>query len=61
MRAPMYWSGFQIDLKKYVDGKLDGGQNLQVGDKLIDMYQTLEPNLSKEHIEKKVMNMELGE
>ena len=51
----------QIDLKKYVDGKLDGEQNLQVGDKLIDMYQTLEPNLSKEHIEKKVMNMELGE
>ena len=51
----------QIDLKKYVDGKLDGEQNLQVGDKLIEIYQKLEPNLSKEHIEKKVMNMELGE
>ena len=51
----------QTDLNKYVDGKLDGKKNLQVGDKLIEMYQKLEPNLSKDDIEKRVMKMELGE
>ena len=50
----------QIDLNEYVDGKLEGEKNLQVGDKLVDMYQELEPNLSKDEIEKRVMDMELG-
>lgn len=46
------------DFARYVDGKLDAKTEGEVGDKLVQMYQKLEPNASIEDIEKKVMNMD---
>lgn len=45
------------DLTKFVDGKLGAKAEGEVGDKLVEMYQKLEPNSSIEDIEKKVMHM----
>ncbi len=46
------------DFARYVDGKLDAKTEGEVGDKLVQMYQKLEPSASIEDIEKKVMNMD---
>ena len=51
----------QKDLQDYVKGELDPTKELEVGDKLVEMYQELEPTLSKDDIDKKVMQMEVGE
>ncbi|MDQ6995543.1 MAG: hypothetical protein Q9M18_08105 [Mariprofundaceae bacterium] len=48
------------DLKDYVDGKLDAKTELEVGDKLADVYAQLEPEASKEAIEKRVMDAQVG-
>ena len=50
----------QTDLNDYVKGELDPTRELEVGDKLVELYQELEPNLSKDEIEKKVIQMEIG-
>lgn len=42
----------------YSEGKLDYKDEMKTGDKLVDMYSQLEPNLSKDEIESKVMKME---
>ncbi len=47
-------------LNDYVDGKLDVERELEVGDKLVDMYAKLEPEASKEAIEKRVINAQTG-
>jgi len=50
------------DFAKYVDGKLAGiDKTADIEDGLIDMYQKLEPNTSKEDIESKVMSMQVGD
>ena len=48
------------DFTKYSEGKLDTSKELEIGDSLVDMYSKLEPNLSKDEIEDKVMNMDMG-
>lgn len=45
------------DFAKFVDGKLGAKDEGEIGNKLVEMYQKLEPNSSIEDIEKKVMNM----
>ena len=51
----------QKDLENYVKGELEPIKEIEVGDKLVEMYQDLEPNLSKDDINEKVMKMEIGE
>ncbi|MDQ7005566.1 MAG: hypothetical protein Q9N67_11875 [Ghiorsea sp.] len=48
------------DLNAYVDGKLDAKTELAVGDKLADVYRQLEPEASKEAIEKRVIDAQVG-
>ena len=48
------------DFVKYTEGKLEAKKELEVGDTLVEMYKELEPNANIEDIEKKVMNMDLG-
>ncbi|MDQ7015734.1 MAG: hypothetical protein Q9N68_05080 [Gammaproteobacteria bacterium] len=48
------------DFSGYVEGKLDTNKELEVGDTLVNMYQELEPTLSKAEIEQKVIQMEKG-
>ena len=43
----------------YTEGKLEAKKELEVGDSLVEMYQELEPSMSIEEIEDKVMNMDL--
>ena len=43
----------------YSEGKLSYKDEVKTGGKLVDMYKELEPNLSNEEIEKKVMNFEV--
>jgi len=45
----------------YTKGSLDAKKELEVGNTLVDMYQELEPNLSKEEVELKVMKMDRGD
>ena len=50
-------------LKSYVgysEGKLNYKDEMKTGDKLVEMYKELEPELSLEEIEKKVMGLEVG-
>jgi len=42
----------------YMNGKLDFKEETKTGDLLVDMYQKLEPNMSIEEIEAKIMKME---
>lgn len=44
----------------YSEGKLGYKDEVKTGDKLVDMYSELEPNLSKEEIEAKVMKLEVA-
>jgi len=48
------------DFSKYVDGKLDIKKEGEIGDDLVEMYKELEPNMSIEEIEDKVMKMDVG-
>ncbi|MDQ7074294.1 MAG: hypothetical protein Q9O24_03895 [Gammaproteobacteria bacterium] len=48
------------DFSGYIEGKLDTSKELEVGDALVNMYQELEPTLSKAEIEQKVIQMEKG-
>ena len=43
----------------YSEGKLSYKDEVKTGDILVDMYQDLEPKLSKEEIEEKVMKLEV--
>lgn len=43
----------------YADGKLSYKDEVKTGDKLTEMYKDLEPELSKEEIEEKVMKLEV--
>jgi len=45
----------------YTKGDLDAKKELEVGDRLVKMYQKLEPTLSEEKIELKVMKMDKGD
>jgi len=45
----------------YTKGSLDAKKELEVGNTLVDMYHNLEPNLSKEEVELKVMKMDRGD
>jgi hypothetical protein len=47
------------DFVDYTEGKLEAKKELEVGDSLVEMYQELEPSMSIEEIEDKVMNMDL--
>jgi hypothetical protein len=47
------------DFVDYTEGKLEVKKELEVGDSLVEMYQELEPSMSIEEIEDKVMNMDL--
>ena len=47
------------DFVDYTEGKLEAKKEVEVGDSLVEMYQELEPSMSKEEIEDKVMNMDL--
>ncbi|MDQ6962436.1 MAG: hypothetical protein Q9M28_07920 [Mariprofundaceae bacterium] len=49
------------DFAQYVDGKLDIKTEKEVGDTLVEMYQALEPDVSIDEIEDKVMKMEVGD
>jgi len=49
------------DFVKYTEGKLDAKREIAVGDSLVNMYKELEPNMSEEDIEKKVMKMDIGD
>jgi len=44
----------------YVENKLDENKEIEVGNKLVDMYQKLDPNISKNEIEQKVVSMEIN-
>ena len=48
------------DFSKYVDEKLDINKEGEIGNDLVDMYKDLEPNMSIEEIEDKVMKMDVG-
>jgi hypothetical protein len=43
----------------YSEGKLNYKDEIKTGDKLVKMYKELEPNLSNEEIEQKVMKLEV--
>jgi len=45
----------------YTKGSLDAKKELEVGNTLVDMYHNLEPDLSKEEIELRVMKMDRGD
>jgi len=45
----------------YTKGDLDAKKELEVGNTLVDMYHNLEPDLSKEEIELRVMKMDRGD
>jgi len=47
------------DFVDYTEGKLEAKKEVEVGDSLVEMYQELEPSMSIEEIEDKVMNMDL--
>ena len=47
------------DFVDYTEGKLDPKEELKVGDSLVEMYQELEPSMSIDEIEDKVMKMDL--
>jgi hypothetical protein len=47
------------DFVDYTEGKLEAKKELEMGDSLVEMYQELEPSMSIEEIEDKVMNMDL--
>jgi len=47
------------DFVGYVEGKLSPDKEVEVGDQLVETYKALEPGLSEEDIEKRVMNLEL--
>jgi len=47
------------DFVDYTEGKLDPKEELKVGDSLVEMYQELEPSMSIDEIEEKVMKMDL--
>lgn len=47
------------DFVDYTEGKLEAKKELEVGDTLVEMYQKLEPSMSIDEIEDKVMNMDL--
>ena len=49
------------DFVKYTEGKLDIDNELNVKSKLKDMYSQLEPNMSSDNIEKKIMKMEVSD
>ncbi len=49
------------DFVKYTEGKLDIDNELNIKNELKDMYITLEPNISIENIERKVMKMEVSD
>ena len=49
------------DFAKYVDGNLSPDKELEVGQKLVDMYKKIYPDLSENELEQKVKNMEKGE
>ena len=44
----------------YVENRLDENKEIEVGNKLVDMYQKLDPNISKNEIEQKVISMEIN-
>jgi len=48
------------DFSKYVDGKLDIKKENAIGNSLVDMYRELEPEMSIEEIEDRVMKMDVG-
>jgi len=48
-------------LADYAEGNLDAKSEAVVGDKLVETYQTLEPDMSEADIEKKVMQMEISD
>jgi len=48
------------DLKDYVDSKLDTKKELEVGDKLTEIYKELNPEATDKEIEEKVINMQVG-
>jgi len=47
------------DFVDYTEGKLEPKEELKVGDSLVEMYQELDPSMSIDEIEDKVMNMDL--
>ena len=47
------------DFVDYTEGKLEAKKELEVGDSLVEMYQELEPSMSIDEIEDKVMKMDL--
>jgi len=49
------------DFVNYTEGKLDAKKEIEVGDSLVNMYKELEPNMSEQDIEKKVMKMDIGD
>jgi len=49
------------NFNKYVDGELGAKDEISIGNSLVEMYQKLEPELSKQDIEDKVMKMDLGQ
>ena len=47
------------DFVDYTEGKLEAKKELEVGDTLVEMYQKIEPSMSIDEIEDKVMKMDL--
>jgi len=55
------FKGVYDQLSDYIEGKQSPEQELQTGDKLVEVYQTLYPELSDADIESKVMQLEQQE
>ena len=51
----------QSDLNGYVNKEIKGAKGVEIGGKLAQAYQKLEPELSTEAINEKVLNSKIGE
>ncbi len=55
------FKGVYEQLNAYIEGRQSPSEELRTGDKLMEVYKKLYPELSDEEIEAKVMRLEVGE